>query len=81
MKKNNSLRKLGLDIWTWRARQQACSGDDIPRLPRSGEPQRVSITTPIGHESRPEGWRPEFSVASIEKYRKQRNYFLNRYEV
>jgi hypothetical protein len=78
MKMNNPLRKLGLDIWAWRAKQQAYSGDDIPRLPRSGESQRVSMATSRGHISRPEGWRPEFSAASVEKYRIQRNYFLNR---
>ena len=78
MEKNKkTLRKLGLDIWAWRARQQAYSGDDIPRLPRSGEPQRLSLHTLRGNESRPEGWRPDFSEASIEKYRKQRNYFLD----
>mgnify|MGYP006087707419 FL=1 len=80
MKMNNPLRKLGLDIWAWRAKQQAYSGDDIPRLPRSGESQRVSMATSRGHISRPEGWRPEFSAASVEKYRTQRNYFLNRLE-
>ena len=77
MKKNESLRKLGFDIWAWRARQQAYSGDDIPRLPRSGEQQRVSLHALRGNESRPEGWRPDFSSASVEKYRTQRNYFLN----
>ena len=80
MKKNESLRKLGLDIWAWRARQQAYSGDDIPRLPRSGEQQRVSLHALRGNESRPEGWRPDFSLASVEKYRTQRNYFLNLWE-
>ena len=50
---NKPLCKLGLEIWAWRASQQPNSGDDIPRLPRSGEPQRVSIATSRGHESRP----------------------------
>ena len=36
MENNNDLRKLGLEIWAWRASQQPNSGDDIPRLPRSG---------------------------------------------
>lgn len=79
MKMNKPLRKLGLEIWAWRASQQPNSGDDIPRLPRSGEPQRVSIATSRGHESRPVGWRPEFSATSVEKFRSKRNDFLNRW--
>ena len=78
--KNDTLSQLGLDIWTWRASQQPCSGDDIPRLPKSGERQRVSITTSRGHESRPEGWRPEFSAAAVEQYRTQRTAFLQRWK-
>ena len=78
MENNNDLRTLGLEIWAWRASQQPNSGDDIPRLPRSGEPQRVSIATSRGHESRPVGGRPQFSEASVMKYRSKRKDFLNR---
>ncbi len=28
------VRRLAIDIWTWRAEQQPALGDDIPRLPR-----------------------------------------------
>ena len=49
---NEDIRGLGIEIWAWRASQQQCSGDDIPRLPRSGESQRVSVATSRGHESR-----------------------------
>ena len=78
--KNKEVSQLGLDIWTWRASQQPCSGDDIPRLPKSGESQRVSITTSRGHESRPEGWRPEFSAVAVEKYRAERAIFMQRWK-
>ena len=78
MEKNNELRKLGLEIWAWRASQQPYSGDDIPRLPKSGEPQRVSVSTSRGHESRPIGWRPRFCAASIKKYRSTQIEFMNR---
>ena len=73
---NSVVQKLGLELWAWRATQQPCSGDDIPRLPRSSERQRVAVSTASGLEARPEGWRPEFSSAAVEKYRSDRNQFL-----
>ncbi|MBO67717.1 MAG: DUF885 domain-containing protein [Acidiferrobacteraceae bacterium] len=77
---NEDIRRLGIEIWAWRASQQQCSGDDIPRLPRSGESQRVSIATSRGHESRPEGWRPEFSASAVKQYRQQRDEFVRRWK-
>ena len=75
-----NLRKLGIEIWTWRASQQPYSGDDIPRLPRSGEPQRVSIATSRGHERRPVGWRPQFSEVAVKNYRLQCKIFLQKWK-
>lgn len=77
---NDVVGALGLELWAWRARQQPCSGDDIPRLPRSGERQRVSMSVALGPEARPEGWRPEFSSDAVEKYRTDRSEFLERWK-
>lgn len=73
------VQKLGLELWAWRALQQPHSGDDIPRLPRSGEPQRVAVVNTDSLQPRPEGFRPEFSAAAVERYRIDRDGFAQRW--
>ncbi len=73
------VQKLGLELWAWRALQQPHSGDDIPRLPRSGEPQRVAVFNTDSLQPRPEGFRPEFSAAAVERYRIDRDGFAQRW--